>query len=162
MGDDRHFRELERLRRAVGPALCVDPAPCVVATASEVRIMPGGHEVRTGAEPRPLCEGCPNSEARAVRHVDVRLDYRNRHGYEIAPSAASIAHSGPDEGPGEHGAPKATDVPTASEPEQGAGLPVSWPPDHPARLALEGREPPPPRRRHGDAGAINKLEEFGL
>jgi hypothetical protein len=96
-----------------------------------------------------------------VRHVEVRLNYRNRHGYEVAPSAARTAHSGHEEGPGEHGTPQATDAPTAPEPEQGDGIPAAWGPDHPARLVLEGRVPPP-RRRHDDAGAINRPEDFGL
>ena len=75
-------RELEDLRRRIGPALCASPAPCAIVTSSEVRLLMDGHEVRSGAEPRPLCEGCPNRETRAVRHVEVRLDCRDRHGGE--------------------------------------------------------------------------------
>ncbi len=105
MTERRLSREAAQLRERLGPSVCAHPAPCQTATVSEARIMPGGHEVRTGAEPRPLCEGCPNREAQAVRHVEVRLDYRNRHGYEVAPSAARTAYSGHEEGPGERGTP---------------------------------------------------------
>jgi hypothetical protein len=154
-------REVADLRERIGPALCANPAPCAVATSSEVRVMPEGSEERTGAEPRPLCGGCPNREARAVRHVEVRLDHRGRYGHEQPASATRTAHNGHDRGPEGHGTPQATDAPTAPpEPEPEDGLPASWPADHPARLALEGREPPP-RRRRSDSGAINSPEDFG-
>ena len=123
--------------------------------------MPGGREMRTGAEPRPLCGGCPNREARAVRYVEVRLDYRNRHGGEIAASAATLPPVGPDGGEEERRASDTTDVPTTCDPEPDDGMPAAWGPDHPVRLSLKGREPPARRSRNGGVSSV-RPEDFGL
>jgi hypothetical protein len=165
VGDERHFRELERLRGAVGPALCADPAPCAVTTSSEVRIMPDGSEVRTGPEPRPLCEGCPErvNPRRPVLHVEVRLDYRNRFdGPEVATSAATLPSVGPAGTREGHGSPEPSNAPTPPSPE-GDCLPPAWGPDHPARRAALGLEPPDRPRGRGDRETIRvDPRDFGL
>jgi hypothetical protein len=143
--------------------------------------MPDGSEVRTGPEPRPLCEGCPErvNPRRPVLHVEVRLDYRNRFdgGPEVAPSGATLPSVGHGAGPEKHGrgiasadisgsypGPEtARDAPTAPEPD-GLVLPAAWGPSHPERLIAEGREPEPPRRSFaGHEGTPGlRPEDFGL
>jgi len=159
-------REAAQLRERLGPRLCAEgAAPCQTVTTAEVRIMPSGAEERTGAEMRPLCGPCPNRESRAVLHVEVRLDYRNRHGYEQPPSAARMPPVGREAGPEGHRAPATTGTPTA--PDDGLVLPAAFGPDHPARLIAEGREPEPPRRakppgRRSDETPRISPEDFGL
>ncbi len=125
--------------------------------------MPSGAEERTGAEMRPLCGPCPNRESRAVLHVEVRLDYRNRFdgGPEVATSGATLPSVGHDAGPEGHGSPETTGAPTAPEPED--GLPAAWGPEHPARLAALGLEPPDRPRGRGNDGTIRiDPRDFGL
>ena len=134
-------RELEDLRRRIGPALCAHPAPCRITVNTELVLHPDGNEEAVGEEPPPLCASCPERESGRlrVRWVQVVRDLRNRHGREAAPSRARMAHYGHDDGPEEGGIPQTTAAPTAPEPERGDGIPAAWGPDHPARLALEGR-----------------------
>ena len=155
-------REAAKLRERLGPTVCVHPAPCQTTTRSEVRVMPDGGEVRTGAEPLALCGGCPTREERRppIRHVEVRL----RHGSHGGEIAARTAHNGHDEEPEGYGSPQATDVPTAPVAEApDDGMPAAWGPDHPARLALEGREPPPAwGSRNPPGGPSIKPGDFSL
>jgi hypothetical protein len=134
-------REVADLRERIGRALCAHPASCRIAVNTELILHPDGTEEAVGEGPPPLCAGCPERESGRlrVRWVQVVRDLRNRHGREAAPSAARIAHNGHDDGPEEHGTPLTTAAPTAPEPERGDGIPAAWGPDHPARLALEGR-----------------------
>ncbi len=130
--------------------------------------MPSGAEERTGAEMRPLCGPCPNRESRAVLHVEVFLDCRNRFdgGPEVATSGARVAAAGHDAGPEGHGSPETAGAPTPPSPE-GLVLPAAWGPSHPERLIAEGREPEPPRRakppgRRSDETTRISPEDFGL
>lgn len=159
-------RDLADLRRRIGPALCSLVAPCATVTTNEIHIMLDGREERTGAEIRPLCGPCPERESRRrrIRHVEVVLDYRNAprgEAGEAAASAATMPDTATDHVSAEHRTPSTTDADVAPEPEPGDGLPAAWGPDHPARLALQGREPPPPRRR-GNGGPTVDPADFGL
>lgn len=126
--------------------------------------MPGGVERRIGTEPRALCASCSNAgSSLAVRHVEIRLDSRNLRGGEVATSAATLPSATRGGGEGEQRAPGTTDAPTAPEPEiSNDGLPAAWGPDHPARLALEGRELPARRSRNRDGAPTMRPEDFGL
>jgi hypothetical protein len=77
VSDERLRSEVERLRHAVGSQRCGQPAPCASITASEVAVYDDGEELVAGAEPRPLCEGCPQRGSGRVRHVEVRRDLRS-------------------------------------------------------------------------------------
>lgn len=150
----------------VGPRLCAHPAPCNMAPAwTELILRPDGTRAQVGNPPPELCGTCPDraSSRPRVRHVEVVLDHRNRHGDHArgATSGATLPPAAHNGGEGEHDAQGTTGAPTAPEPEPDDGLPAAWGPDHPARLALEGRELPP-RRRRSDAGVINRPEDFGL
>jgi len=156
---------LGKVEGRVGPRLCAEgAAPCQTVTTTELRIMPFGAEERSGAEMRPLCGPCPNRESRAVLHVEVRLDYRNRFdgGPEVATSGATLVPVGPDGAREGHGSPGQADAPTAPSPDDLA-LPAAWGPEHPARLAAQGREPPDRPRPRGDNGTIRvDPRDFGL
>ena len=136
--------------------MCADPAPCLLSAITELILHADGTEEAVGEAPPPLCEGCPERESSrsCIRHIEVVLDRRNHHGYERSASAATLPPVGLDEGDEERRrTPQTTDADD--------GIPAAWGLDHPTRLALEGREPPHPRRR-GDAGVFNSPEDFGL
>jgi hypothetical protein len=158
-------REVADLRERIGPALCADPAPCRINATTETVLLPGGAEERRGTPPPPLCASCPRHEEQRcpVRWVEIVKDRRSlRHGEadEVAASAATLRESGTDRGLVGRRTPPTTERPTAA-PE--GDLAASWPADHPARLALEGHEPEPPRRR-GEEDATIRMDpsKFGL
>lgn len=155
---------MHRATERVGPEPCGHPAPCRLSATTELLLYADGTEEAVGEAPPPLCSDCPERESirPRIRHIEVVLDRRNRHGRKIAPSAARIAHNAHDRGPGEPGTPQATDAPTAPELVQGDDIPAAWGPDHPARLALEGREPPPRRRPGGDGTIRMDPSDFGV
>lgn len=156
-------RELEALRRRIGPALCSDPAPCMMGVSTELILRGDGTQGRIGQAPPPLCEACPERESRRprVRHIEVVRDLRNRHGYEHPPSAARMPPVGPDGDEREHDTSASTVAPT--EPDDGLAFPPSWPADHPARLAAKGQEPPQrPRGRGNDETIRIDPRDFGL
>lgn len=156
---------MEGLRRRIGPARCAEQ-PCAKAPARTERVLlPGGTEQAVGAPPPPLCSSCPTWEAsrRPIRWVEVVRDLRNRHGgHEGAMSAATLPSVAPALASEGYGSPQSADGPTPPEPEEGDGLPAAWPADHPARLALEEREPPARRSRNPAAGSSISPEDFGL
>jgi hypothetical protein len=162
-------REVAALRERIGPVLCADPAPCRINATTETVLLPGGAEERHGTPPPPLCASCPQHEERRrpVRWVEIVKDCRSLHhgeADEVAASAATLRDSGTNRGLGGRRTPPTTEGPTsAPEPEPAVDLPASWPADHPARLALEGHEPEPPRRR-GEEDATIRMDpsEFGL
>ena len=161
MGDKRLYSELERLRRAVGPRLCSPSPPCRTVTASEMVLRPDGTEERIGARPRPPCDGCPERESRRVRHVEVVLDRRNRHGdrAQQAVSAATVPPVGPDGTEEEHGSPETADAPMAPE-SKGNILPAAWGSEHPARLAAPGLESPEKPRGRGDEEGFHRFDSY--
>ena len=121
---------MERVEDAIGPALCAHAAPCAMVTTSEVRLMPDGSEERAGAEPRPLCGGCPYRESSRtrVRHVEVRLNHRGPHNdgaSEIATSNATPPDRGHDGHPEGRSIPRPTDANVALNTEPGDGLAIS-------------------------------------
>jgi hypothetical protein len=165
VSERRLSREVAGLRERIGPVLCADPAPCRINATTETVLLPGGAEERHGTPPPPLCASCPRHEERhwPVRWVEDVKDCRNLHpgeADEVAASAATLRESGTDQGLVGQRTPLTTEWPTAA-PED--GLPARWPADHPARLALEGHEPEPPRRRGGEDASIRMdPSEFGL
>ncbi len=157
-------RELEALRRRIGPVLCSSPAPCMRGASTELILRGDGTQGRIGQAPPPLCPSCPERESRRprVRHIEVVRDLRNRHGGEVATSGARVAAAGHDAGPEGHGSPEPSNAPTA--PDDGLVLPAAWGPSHPERLIAEGREPELPRRSFaGHEGTIRiDPRDFGL
>lgn len=162
---DRLHRATER----VGPAPCAHPAPCrIAAVRTELVLRPDGTRQAAGAPPPPLCGGCPERESSrpTVRHIEVVRDLRNQHGVSAqeATSAATLPSVARDGGEEEPRAPETTDLPTTAATEApDDGLPAAWGPDHPARLALGGREPPPAKgSRNLAGGPAIRPEDFGL
>ena len=160
-------RELEALRRRIGPVLCSSPAPCMMGVSTELILRGDGTQGRIGQAPPPLCEACPERESRRprVRHIEVVRDLRNRHGgrdHESATRRATLPAARFDGAREGHGSPEPSNAPTPPSPE-GDCLPPAWGPDHPARLAAKGLEPPDRPRGRGDRETIRvDPRDFGL
>jgi len=153
----------------LGPPVCAGDAPCQTVTTTELILRGDGAQERVGETPSPLCEACPLREERnrPVRWVEVVRDLRNRHGgrdHESATRRATLPAARFDGAREGHGSPEPSNAPTPPTPE-GDCLPPAWGPDHPARLAAKGLEPPERPRRSfaGHEGTPGlRPEDFGL
>ncbi len=155
---------VNRARERLGPSACANPAPCRIIVTTELAVYPDCEE-RLGTPPPPLCATCPEHESSRprVRWVEVVRDLRNRHGGDRrSGSSGQNVHLLGDEG--EHDTSASTNTPT--EPADGLAFPPSWPPDHPARLAAQGRKPEPRRAKPpgGRSDETTRIDprDFGL